>query len=279
MEIFNQFLKSPILIAVDVLVVSYIIYVLINVARHSQAASLLKGVVLVVFVKIISQTLQLHALNWIMDQVITWGVMAIMIIFQPEIRRYLERLGQTSLFNNDKTKKTSVDVVDNITEAVSYLSKRYIGALVCIENKSGLNNYVRTGVVLGAKLSSQLLINIFTPNTPLHDGAVIIQQDRIAAASCVLPLSENTSIPQELGTRHRAAIGLCEKTDALTIVVSEETGHISLTYQNDLHREITVDELGEFLREIIYVNKPSGKTSAFKKMRAIFVRFGGRKHD
>lgn len=274
MEFLNQILKNPILISVDILVVSYIIYVLIHVARQSQAASVLKGIALVILVKIVSQIFQLYALNWIIDQVITWGVIAVMIIFQPEIRRYLEHLGQNSFFQQKK-KVVAYTPVDDILEATSYLSKRYIGALMCIENRSSLQTYVNTGVLLGARLSSQLLINTFTPNTPLHDGAIIIRDNIIEAASCVLPLSENATIPQELGTRHRAAIGLSESTDALTIIVSEETGDISVTYRNEFHRQLTIEQLGDLLAKTLYQSEKTTKTF-FEKVRAILVKFGGR---
>lgn len=276
MEFLNQFLKSPILISIDILVVSYIIFVLIHVARQSQAASVLKGIALVVLVKIVSQTLQLHALNWIIDQVITWGVIAVMIIFQPEIRRYLEQLGQNSFLQSRK-KALNHTPVDDIIEATQYLSTRYIGALICIENKSSLQTYVNTGVLLRAQLSSQLLINMFTPNTPLHDGAVIIRDDTIVAASCVLPLSENTSIPQELGTRHRAAIGLSETTDALIIIISEETGDISVAHRHELHRQFTIEQLSELLSQTLY--QPQQTTKTFpEKVKAILVKFGGRQN-
>lgn len=276
MEFLNQFLKSPILISIDILVVSYIIYVLIHVARQSQAASVLKGIALVVLVKTISQTLRLYALNWIIDQVITWGVIAIMIIFQPEIRRYLEQLGQNSFFQ-PKKKALNHTPVDDIVEATAYLSKRYIGALICIENKSALQAYVNSGVLLRAELSSQLLINMFTPNTPLHDGAVIIRDNTIIAASCVLPLSENTSIPQELGTRHRAAIGLSELTDALTIVISEETGDISVAHRHELYRQLTIEKLSVLLNETLY--QPNEVENSFpEKIKAILVKFGGRRN-
>lgn len=276
MEFFNQFLKSPILISIDILVVSYIIFVLIYVARQSQAASVLKGIALVVLVKMVSQTLQLHALNWIIDQVITWGVIAVMIIFQPEIRRYLEQLGQNS-FLQSKKKELNNMPVDDILEATQYLSKRYIGALICIENKSSLQTYINTGVLLRAQLSSQLLINMFTPNTPLHDGAVIIRDDSIVAASCVLPLSENTSIPQELGTRHRAAIGLSETTDALVIIISEETGDISVAHRHELYRQFTVEQLAELLTQTLYQPQQTAKTFP-EKVKAILVKFGGRQN-
>ncbi|QTU82858.1 diadenylate cyclase CdaA [Carnobacteriaceae bacterium zg-C25] len=277
MDFLTQLMSHPVLITVDILIVTYIIYILINFARQSQAVSVLKGVVSIVGIKIISQTVQLYALNWIIDQVINWGVIAMLIIFQPEIRRSLEKLGQNPLFNSKKD-DIAQDNIEAMVEAITYLAKRYIGALICIEYKSSLNAYANTGVPLNAKISSQLLINIFTPNTPLHDGAVIIQDNQLAAASCVLPLSENTAIPQELGTRHRAAIGLSELTDALTIIVSEETGHISATHHHELHRQLTPEELTQLIRQVVIDDGMQTGQQPFKeRLKTVLVKFGGRK--
>ena len=166
-----------------------------------------------------------------MDQIVSWAVIGIIVIFQPEIRRGLERLGRTPIFNGrgESAHTQSVKMVQELDKAIQYMSKRRIGALITIQQDTGLDDYIETGIKLDADISGELLINIFIPNTPLHDGAVIINNNRIAVAAAYLPLSDNSMIPKRLGTRHRAAVGISEVTDAVTIVVSEETGGVTIT--------------------------------------------------
>lgn len=236
---------------VDVLLVWFVFYKLITIIKGTKAVQLLKGIFVILFTRILTEYLGLDTLRWIMDQALVWGFLAIIILFQPEIRRALEQLGRGRLFASSATHEDEERdrLIEAFSKSVSYMAKRRIGALISIEKETGLSEYIETGIQMNSYVTSELLINIFIPNTPLHDGAVIIQKNEIAAAGCYLPLSENPFISKELGTRHRAAIGLSEVTDALTIVVSEETGAVSLTANGDINRNLTMEEFAQKLRE------------------------------
>ncbi len=234
---------------VDILLVTYVFYKLTMLIRGTKAIQLLKGISVVIAVWFLSSAFQLQTLKWLVEQVINFGFLAIIIIFQPELRRALEQLGRGRFF----TRYASIEedeyneLVEALVKASTYMGKRRIGALVSIERETGMNEYVETGVPIQAKITSELLINIFIPNSPLHDGAVIVNKNNILAAACYLPLSESRFIPKELGTRHRAAIGVSEVTDSLTLVVSEETGQISLAKNGEIHRDLDEDKLKELL--------------------------------
>lgn len=238
-------------IAVDILLVWYVIYKLIMVVRGTKAVQLLKGITVIIVVRMLSQYLGLSTLQWLMDQALTWGFLAIIIIFQPELRRALEQLGRGRLFSRGGLpgEDDPEITVEAIVKATDYMAKRRIGALMSIEKDTGMSDYIETGIPLNSMISSELLINIFIPNTPLHDGAVIIQKNQIASAACYLPLSESPFISKELGTRHRAALGISEVTDSLTIIVSEETGSVSVARNSELHRNLNQDELREILQK------------------------------
>lgn len=239
---------------IDILIVTYIIYKLIMIVRGTRAVQLLQGIFVIIIVWYVSNFFGLVTLNWLMQNTIRWGFLAIIIIFQPEVRRALEQLGRGGFFSRGKSpgEKDMEKSIDDMVSAVNYMAKRRIGALISFEKKTGLNDYVETGISMNARLTYQLLVNVFIPNTPLHDGAVIIRDNQIAAAACYLPLSESPFISKELGTRHRAAIGISEVTDCLTIVVSEETGGISLTKSGELYRDIDEEMLRSLLnRELL----------------------------
>jgi len=237
---------------VDVFIVWYVIYKGFTLIKGTKAVQLLKGLLVIVFAKIVTTNFGLDTMDWILEEVIRWGFLAIIIIFQPEIRRGLEQIGRGKLFQRATNQQDEErnQHVEAMKKSVSYMAKRRIGALISIERETGLFEYIETGIKMNAELSSELLINIFIPNTPLHDGAVIIQKDKIAAAACYLPLSESAFISKELGTRHRAALGLSEVTDAITIVVSEETGAISITANGTLHRNLSSQEFEDLLRNL-----------------------------
>jgi diadenylate cyclase len=243
-------------IIVDILLVWYVIYKLINLIKGTKAVQLLKGIFVILLARVVSEFFGLKTLSWIMQQTIDWGFLAIIIIFQPELRRALEQLGRGKFFSrsggpdDDDQEKT----VEAIIKATDYMAKRRIGALISIERETGMSDYIETGIQLDAKISSELLINIFIPNTPLHDGAVILQRSNVAAAACYLPLSESPFISKELGTRHRAALGISEVTDSITVVVSEETGNISLTKNGELHRNLTLEAFKELLSHELITN-------------------------
>lgn len=235
---------------IDIMLVWYLINKLITILKGTRAIQLLKGVLVIVLIKMGAVLLSLSTIDWIINQIIRWGVVAVIIVFQPEIRRGLEHLGKTGFRNRaNRRVRTSEYFVQEIDKAIQYMARRKIGALISIELNDLLDEYARTGIQIGEDVSNQLLINLFIPNTPLHDGAVIIQDFKITSAAGYLPLSENPLISKELGTRHRAAIGLSEITDALTIIVSEETGGISIAHQNRLYRDMTREEFVTYLTD------------------------------
>lgn len=239
----------------DVLIVTFLFYKTIIMVQGTRAIEILKGILIVLLIWILSGVLGLETLKFILSQVILYGLLGIMIIFQPELRNALEKLGRQNLRGKGSSIAVSSTskMIDDIVKSVEYMSIRHIGALISIEMKDNLSEYIKTGIRLNAEISKELLMNIFTPNVPLHDGALIIKDGRIEAASCYLPLSERMDIPKELGTRHRAGIGLSEVTDAVTVIVSEETGSISLTHKNELYRGITIDELRKHLEVLLSV--------------------------
>lgn len=243
-------------IIVDVALVWYVLYKLIMLIRGTKAIQLLKGIVIVLGVRMASIILDLQTLQWLTYQAILWGFLAIIILFQPELRRALEQLGRGSIFSRTtkSAEETLDETINTILQSCNYMAKRRIGAIITIERETGIDDYAETGIPINGKLTQELLTNIFTPNTPLHDGAVIIRNEEIVAAACFLPLSESPFISKELGTRHRAAIGISEVTDALSVVVSEETGNISATKNGELRRKLEQKELKEYLLENLSVN-------------------------
>ncbi|MDZ5474162.1 diadenylate cyclase CdaA [Bacillus sp. 31A1R] len=252
-------------ITVDILLVWYVIYKLIMVIKGTKAVQLLKGIFVILIVTLVSDKFNLKTLNWMMEQVLLWGFLAIIIIFQPELRRALEQLGRGRFFSRTggNEEEQQEKMIEAITKATDYMAKRRIGALISIEKETGMGDYIETGIPLDAKVSSELLINIFIPNTPLHDGAVVLQKNCVAAAACYLPLSESPFISKELGTRHRAALGISEVTDSVTVVVSEETGAISLTKNGELYRDLKLDVFKELLsKEFLTQTKPKQASSA-----------------
>ena len=253
------------------------VYKLIQLVRGTKAIQLFKGVGLFIVLRFLAGLIGLRTLSWLMDQVITYGVIAAIVIFQPEIRRGLEHLGRSSLFKTSKSEKHEDEVmVQSLDKAIQYMAKRKIGALITIERTTGLEEYVETGIALDADITGELLINIFIPNTPLHDGAVIIRDGKIAVSSAYLPLSESLLIPKEFGTRHRAAVGVSEVSDALTIVVSEETGDVSITMNNQLLSGLSREQYLDILnRELV----PEEKTAKRNLLQSFLdgVNKGGRK--
>ncbi|WP_141434440.1 diadenylate cyclase CdaA [Bacillus sp. 03113] len=249
---------------VDILLVWYVIYKLITIIRGTKAVQLLKGIFVILIVKLASDLFDLQTLGWITKQILNWGFLAIIIIFQPELRRALEQLGRGKFFSRSGTpeEESQERVVDSIVKAVDYMAKRRIGALISIERETGMGDYIETGIQLNSLISSELLINIFIPNTPLHDGAVIIQKNYVAAAACYLPLSESPFISKELGTRHRAAMGIGEVTDSITVVVSEETGSVSLTKNGELFRDLKLDVFKEMLANELLSQSKVKQTSS-----------------
>ncbi|MDN2454259.1 diadenylate cyclase CdaA [Lactobacillus sp. UCMA15818] len=263
---------------IDILVVWYVIYKLMMLLRGTKAVQLFKGVIIIVLIKLISWFFDLQMVSWVTDQIINWGFIAIIIIFQPEIRRGLEHLGRGSVFfHNKKQNENERNMIKALDSAIQYMSKRRIGALVTIQKNTGLEDYVETGIRLDADITGALLINIFIPNTPLHDGAVIIKENKIAVAAAYLPLSESNLIPKALGTRHRAAVGISEVTDALTIVVSEETGGVTITKNNELLRDLTREDYLKLLNRELIVEEKDKKENRILTSFVSFFEGGKRK--
>jgi diadenylate cyclase len=235
--------SSDILIdALDVLIVFFLLYKLFTLMRGTRAVHMFFGLVVLFVLSVVAQWANLMALNWIISSLKTVWVIAFVIIFQPELRRALASLGQhrflSRLFTVEET-----GVLPEIIRSASRLAEKGIGALIVLEKDMGLKNYIETGTKIDAKVTSELLETIFSPTSPLHDGAVIIQNDRVAAAGCILPLTQDQRLSASLGTRHRAAIGLTEETDAIVIVVSEETQTISYAQTGKLNRKIDINTL------------------------------------
>ncbi|MGE7186580.1 diadenylate cyclase CdaA [Peribacillus sp. NPDC006672] len=254
---------------IDILLVWFVIYKLLTIIRGTKAIQLLKGIFVIVIVKSLSNLFGFNTLGWLMAQVMNWGVLAILVIFQPELRRALEQLGRGKLFARGTVPEENQQerLVEEILKASTYMAKRRIGALITIEKGTELGDYVETGIPLRSYISSELLINIFIPNTPLHDGAVILQNNQVAAAACYLPLSESPFISKELGTRHRAAIGMSEVTDSLTIVVSEETGGISVTKNGELYRDLNQESFRAMLTSELVVENIKSTSSSIWNWR------------
>lgn len=261
---------------IDILVIWFLIYELMVLVRGTRAVQLFKGIIIIIVVKLISWYIGLTTVSWVMDQIINWGVIAMVVIFQPEIRRGLEHLGRGTMFTRTKTENEEEEaLITQLDQAIQYMSKRRIGALIAIEMDTGLEEYIETGIPLDAEVTGALLINTFIPNTPLHDGAVIIKGGRIAVAAAYLPLSDSKLIPKELGTRHRAAVGISEVTDALTIVISEETGGVSITKDNELIRDMTQENYLKFLRAHLYKKESTDQNKLLDRLVNPFRR-GGR---
>ena len=259
--------------ALDIALVALLVYYVIALVRQTRANSVLKGLALVLIMAWLSDVMQLSAFNWILRQVINTGVIMLVVLFQPELRRGLEKIGRSKLsgaglLESSHKIATAEHDADEIVHCMTNLSRRRVGALVVIQNKTGLNDIIATGTMLDAEISSALLENIFEPNTPLHDGAVIMRGGRIVAAACYLPLSENYSISRELGTRHRAAIGISETTDATVLVVSEETGVISVAREGKLTRYFDAKALKKLLMDLFQPAEDSSKKTLLGMFRA-----------
>lgn len=256
-------------IGVDIAVVWYVLYKLIMLIRGTKAIQLLKGIVVIIIVWIFSLVFNLQTIQWLTNYAITWGFLGIIILFQPELRRALEQLGRGNIFTRNVKSEEEIleQTIEAFVKSCGYMAKRRIGALITIERETGIGDYAETGIPINGKLTHQLLTNIFTPNTPLHDGAVIMRGEEIVAAACYLPLSESPFISKELGTRHRAAMGVSEVTDALTIIVSEETGSVSCTKNGEMHRDLGLDGLKVFLKENLSLSMKTPETKSSWKWR------------
>ena len=240
----------------DVAILTVLIYNLLKLVRYTRASSLFKGILFVLVMALVADAAEINATSWVLQQIISAGMVFVVVVFQPEIRRVLEQLGRSKFYrqifgSHQKQRSSRMELyVSEIVKALNDMSRKRIGALIVIERSTKLGDVIESGTVVDAEISSQLIENIFEPNTPLHDGAMIIRDERIAAAACILPLTDDYSISRELGTRHRAAIGITETTDAVTLIVSEETGIISMTREGKLTRYLDTKSLNILLTEL-----------------------------
>ena len=241
---------------VEVIIISFLLYQVMAWAKHTKVWLLMKGIMIIMAFILLAVFFKMHTIVWIVQNVLSLAVIAVIVVLQPELRHALEELGRKSFITNVITFEKPTDerfsdkTVNDLVKASFEMGKVKTGALMVIEQNVLLTEYERTGIEVDGLISSQLIINIFEHNTPLHDGAVIIRGNRIVSATCYLPLSDNMGISKELGTRHRAGVGISEVTDALTIIVSEETGHVSVTYEGNLYRNLDANGLREKIRMI-----------------------------
>lgn len=242
---------------IDIVIVAVVLYKLYYTIKDTRAVSLLKGLVVLLVMTLISKWLGLNVVNWLLQKSATVILVALPIVFQPELRRALEQLGRGGLFRKNifLDAQETQRFVDELVKSAIALSRNKIGALMVIEREIGLNEYMDQGIKIDGIVSAEFMINIFIPNTPLHDGASIIRGNRVMAAGCVLPLTEDSSLNKELGTRHRAALGISEQTDAVVLVVSEETGVISLARGGQLLRYLDAEGLRKQLLSLFLIKQ------------------------
>ncbi len=260
----SQFRVQDIL---DILIIAVLLYRLIVLTKETRAYQVLKGIGVLFVAAILSDALQMQTVSWVLNSIVASGIIVIVVLFQPELRRAFEHIGRGELFTKNLFNEMHLEeaqIVAELQQAILNLSKRRIGALIVIEQKTGLADIVSTGTRIEGVISAPLIENIFEPNTPLHDGAVIICDGRIVAAGCFLPLSEDFSVARELGTRHRAAIGISGVSDSVTLIVSEETGVISFARDGKLVRYIDQKALKNLL-ESIFVTRSEGSFSLLKR--------------
>lgn len=263
---------------IEIIMIAFVIYQIIKWVRGTRAWMLVKGISVLFIIAALATYFDLTTILWIFENTISVGIIALIIVFQPELRKALEQLGRKNFFSsinvfeehNNRPEILSIDIIDDMLKAIDEMSKAKTGALIVIEQDVHLEEYERTGILIDAIISKQLLINIFEHNTPLHDGAVIIRRNRIVAATCYLPLSENMTLSKELGTRHRAAVGLTEITDSIIIIISEESGDISMALGGNLIRNVNTEYLKN---KLVYVQKKTVDVNKFKVWK------GRHKHD
>lgn len=259
---------------VDIAIITYMIYKLIVLVQETRAFSLLKGILLIVLMSFVSKLLGLRSISFLIDNIFAFAVLAIVIIFQPEIRKALEKLG-TGGFKNfvsttgDEDRMKVSTMIEEVARACEEMASQYVGGIIVIERDTKIGEFISEAIKIDSMTTKELIRTIFATNTPLHDGAIIIRKDRIVAASCILPLTDNPTLSKELGTRHRAALGITEISDGIAIVVSEESGKISFAYNGGLQRDLSSESLKKALSNLLL------KVEKEKKTRKPFLK--GRK--
>ena len=256
---------------VEILIISFLFYHILLWIKNTRAWNLFKGIIVILLFVLVAAIFQMNTILWLAENTMSVGLTALVIIFQPELRQALENLGGKNVlgklfdFGKVEENKFSDHTIDELIKACYAMGKVKTGALIVIEDEILLNEYVRTGIDIDAIISSQLLINIFEKNTPLHDGAVIVRGDRVVSATCYLPLSDSMTLSKDLGTRHRAAVGISEVSDSLTIVVSEETGKVSIAMRGQIYRNVNADFLRGKLKYLQNRNQQMTKLGLLKR--------------
>jgi len=256
---------------VDIAVVAYFLYTLYQILKNTRAATLVKGLLILLIIMMGSRWMNLHVITWLMEKSMTVILVALPVVFQPELRRALEQIGRGKWFHKGGSELDEAEfetMLSNVTNATVAMSRRKLGALMVFERNTGLEERIETGTAVDGLLSEALLLNIFEKDTPLHDGAVIIRGKRIVAASCLLPLTENRNLSQDLGTRHRAGIGVSEQSDAVVLIVSEETGTISIARNGELIRYLHADDVREILRDALFNQGKNVKEAVKEKFKS-----------
>ena len=277
--VWNQFIYTlsnvRVFDIIDILIIAFIIYKAVAFLRETRAGQLVKGIVLLLALYAFAIVFKLAVLRWLLSAVFGSAIVAVAIIFQPELRRLLERVGQTRISNiqtNGDKNEDIINSIDIICKSAGQFQKNKTGALIVFERKTQLGEIINTGTLIDAQVSESLVGNIFYPKSPLHDGAVIIRDGRIYAASCILPLTQSTAFSSQLGTRHRAAIGMTENSDAIVLIVSEETGTISIAFNGQISRNYTAESAFDFIKEkLVYENDQDGDT-IFKRVVKFFSK-------
>lgn len=267
---------------IDIAVVAFVIYKLIGMLRNSTASRVAKGILILVAVTLLTDVVQMNTVNYILDLVLELGFVALVIVFQPELRRFLERMGSKKLTQliASKDKRTELETsIEAVVNSCEILSRDRVGALIVFERGAQLGDYFKTGTIVDAKVSVQLIRSVFFPKAALHDGAVILRQGRLMAAGCVLPLTENTHISSDLGTRHRAGIGMSEVSDAVVVIVSEETGTVSVAVGGMLKRHLAPQMLSRILKNELLDDGAENENGILEKLRQILKLGGGKREE
>ena len=266
-------IKIGVIDIIEILIISVLFYHILLWIKTTRAWNLFKGLIIILLFVLVAALFQMDTILWLAEKLFNIGLVALVVIFQPELRNALENIGGKTFlgdfFNTGRgeIEKFSDKTIDELVRACFAMGRVKTGALIVMEDEINLGEYIRTGIDVDAILTSQLLINIFEKNTPLHDGAIIVRGDRIVSATCYLPLSDNMNISKDLGTRHRAALGMSEVSDALIVVVSEETGAVSVAQGGQLYRAVDEEQLRKMLMDIQATKKETGKLRAFLKGR------------
>ncbi|HEX9062270.1 MAG TPA: diadenylate cyclase CdaA [Clostridia bacterium] len=255
---------------IDIGIVSYVVYKMVMLVRDTRAWQLIKGILVLIAASIVSNILELRTIAFLLEKTFQYIAFALVVIFQPELRRGLEQIGRSKFrdffsFDEGEYNIQTTAMIEEIVKSASILSRTFTGALIVIERDTKIGEIINTGTQLDSSVSAELIVNIFTPNTPLHDGASVLRDNRIKAAACFLPLTDNMNLSKELGTRHRAALGITEVSDSIAVVVSEETGQISFALNGGLTRNLTPDTLRKALnKNLLEKNSQTKKLSIWK---------------